>query len=189
MGKVVRIICVIWISLMAGLSFAGTQPSSELVFNDLDGVQRRPMDPGDRVGSVLIFYWQDCPVSNGYAPEINRIAASHTNFAFYIVQVDPDLTRTAAKEHARKYDLREPVLLDPHHQLVKLVHATVTPEAVVIGKDGRVVYRGRIDDNYAALEKKRARATQHDLIDAMEALAAGKTLKKSETMAIGCVIQ
>ena len=147
------------------------------------------MDPGDKAGSVLIFYWQDCPVSNSYAPELNRIAASHTNFAFYIVQVDADLTRVAAKEHARKYDLREPVLLDLHHKLVKLAHATVTPEAVVIGKDSRVVYRGRIDNNYAALEKKRARATEHDLIDAMDTLAAGKAPKKSETAAIGCVIQ
>ena len=63
-------------------------------------VPRHPLEPADKAASVLFFYWQDCPISNGYAPEINRICASHTNFAFYIVQVDPDLTPAAAKEHA-----------------------------------------------------------------------------------------
>jgi hypothetical protein len=183
------IICVIGISLMAALFLVQTQPASELIYTDLEDVERRPMDPSDKTGSVLIFYWQDCPISNSYAPELNRIAADHTNFAFYIVQVDPDLTRATAKEHALKFDLREPVLLDPHHQLVKLVHATVAPEAVVISKDGRVAYRGRIDNNFAALQKKRARATQHDLIDAMDSVAAGKTPTRADTTAIGCLIQ
>jgi hypothetical protein len=35
----------------------------------------------------------------------------------------------------------------------------------------------------------RATATQHDLIDAMEAVAAGKAPVHAETKAIGCVIQ
>ncbi len=169
------------------LGFAG--PSPEMVFNDLDNVPRRPLEPADKVASVLIFYWQDCPVSNSYAPELNRIAAAHTNFAFYIVQVDPDLTPAAAREHARKFDLRVPVLLDPQHRLVKFAQATVTPEAVVFGKNGRVLYRGRIDDGYAALEKRRAAATEHDLIDVLDTLAAGKPPGKSETKVIGCLIQ
>ena len=151
-----KYVCVI-LCLAAGLCFAGSGPTEDAVFNDLDNVARRPLDPADKVASVLIFYWQDCPVSNGYAPELNRIAASHTNFAFYIVQVDADLTPAAAREHARKFDLREPVLLDPRHRLVKFVKATVTPEAVVVGKNGQVLYRGRIDDAYAAFEKQSRR--------------------------------
>ena len=107
-----RIICAIF-CFAAGLCLAGPGESSGLVFNDLEGVPRRPLDPAEKVATVLFFYCQDCPISNSYAPEINRICASHTNFAFYIVQVDPDLTPAAAKEHAREYDLHAPVLLDP----------------------------------------------------------------------------
>lgn len=182
-------LCVIMFCLMGGLSIAGSQSSSHEVFKDLDGVPRWPLEAGTKVASVLVFYWQDCPVSNSYVPELNRIAASHTNFAFYIVQVDPELRRAAAREHARKFDLRLPVLLDPHHRLVKLAKATVTPEAVVIGKNEQILYRGRIDDRYAALEKMRSAATEHDLIEALDTLGAGKPLKKTETTAIGCMIQ
>ena len=174
--------------LIASACFGAEHPA-DLAFTDLDGITRHPLQPGDKAGTVLIFYWQDCPISNGYAPELNRIAAAHTNFAFYIVQVDPELTAPAAREHARKYDLREPVLLDPVHVLVKFAKATVTPEAVVIGKNGKVAYRGRIDDRYVANETMRAAAARHDLIDAMEAVAAGKAPVQSETKAVGCVIQ
>jgi hypothetical protein len=182
-----RVICAI-LFFAAGLCFAGLDESA-LVFNDLDGVARRPLEPGEKLASVLIFYWQDCPVSNGYAPEINRISASYTNFAFYIVQVDPDLTPTAAKAHAKEYDLRVPVLLDPQHHLVKLVKATITPQVFVLGKSGEVLYRGRIDDRNAELGKHRGTATQRDLIEAMDAITAGQPVKQKETKAIGCLIQ
>src|SRR5260370_19365175 len=99
-----RIRCAIAF-LAAGVCIAGSVSPPEAVVNDLDGIPRHPLDPGQKLASVLIFYWHDCPVCNSYAPEISRICASYTNFAFYVVQVDPDLTPAAAKEHARQYDL------------------------------------------------------------------------------------
>jgi hypothetical protein len=172
----------------AGLYANAAQPLPGTVF-DLDGNPRHPLLPAGKLASVLIFFWHDCPICNSYIPEINRICATQTNFDFYVVQVDPDLTPSAAKNHARDYDVRPPVLLDPRHHLVKLAKATVTPEAVIFGMDKKVLYRGRIDDLYAALGKKRASATEHNLREALETISAGKRLKKKETKAIGCLIQ
>ena len=183
-----RTICVI-LCFAASLCLAGPGAASGPVFNDLQGIERHPLEPGDKLASVLIFYGQDCPISNAYAPEINRIAATFTNFAFYIVQVDPDLTVAAAKEHAKAYDLQPPVLIDRGHRLVGQFKAKVTPEVVVVGKDGGTLYRGRIDDRNAEIEKHRSMVTQHDLIDALDAIAAGQPVKQKETQAIGCVIQ
>ena len=185
---IAHFICVAF-GLAAALASSASDAPADFAFTDLDGVAHRPLEPGDRIASVLVFFWHDCPMSNAYAPELNRIAAAHTNFAFYIVQVDADLTVAAAKEHARTFALRPPVLLDPQHRLVKRVQAIATPEAVVVGKNGGVLYRGRIDDGYAALGKKRAAVTEHDLIDALDALAAGRPLKKTETRPPGCLIQ
>ena len=183
-----RFFCVI-LCCLATLFSAAAAVAPDLVVSDLNGVPRHPLTSTDKAASVLIFYWQDCPISNGYAPELNRIAATHTNFAFYIVQVDAGLSATAARQHARQYDLHIPVLLDPQHRLVKLAKATVTPEAVVFSKNGQVLYRGRIDDLYPAFGKKRAAAQRHDLADALDAIAAGQPVKPMETEAIGCFIQ
>src|SRR6266481_3229640 len=87
------------IALCAG---APRQPPG-LALNDLSGVAHQPLDPKGKPASVLFFYWHDCPVCNSYAPEINRICAAYTNCAFYIVQIDPDLTPTEAKKHTTEY--------------------------------------------------------------------------------------
>jgi len=155
---------------------------------DVTGTLQRPLEAGDKAGSVLIFYWQDCPICNSYAPEINRICKAYTNFAFYIVQVDADLTPAAARKHAKDFALLPPVLLDGDHRLVKLAGATTTPEAVVFGKNKDVFYRGRIDNLYPSLDRRRADATEHDLRDALDAIAAGKTVK-AQPPAMGCAIQ
>jgi hypothetical protein len=177
------------ILLLAARVCLGADAAPNLVIKDLQDVPRHPLRAEDKAGSVLVFYGQDCPVSNSYAPELNRIAASRTNFMFYIVQVDPALTAAAARQHARQYQLSMPVLLDPAHRLVKLAGAVVTPEAVVFGRDGQILYRGRIDDGYAAPGKKRAVVRQHDLCDALDAIAAGDPVKQKETQAFGCVIE
>src|SRR5437868_4666237 len=124
-----RVFCAILL-FAARLCVAGPSRLPDVAFKDLVGVTYHPTVPGEKLASVLVFYWHDCPICNSYAPDLNRIYASYTNFAFYIVQVDPDLTPTAAREHAKEYDLKAPVLLDPDHRLVKLAGATVTPQAV-----------------------------------------------------------
>lgn len=148
---------------------------------------RHPLDAGGKTGSVLIFYWHDCPICNSYTPEINRLCDRYTNFNFYIVQVDCDLTVEAARTHARDYGFRAPVLLDGRHALVRFAEATVAPEAVVFGKSKDTLYRGRIDNLYATLSVRRLEATQHDLRDALDAIAAGKPVKH-QPPAIGCLI-
>ena len=175
--------CVLWLGVCADMR--ADDNSAE--FTDLSGAIQHPLQTGTKAGSVLIFYWHDCPICNSYAPEINRLASDYPNFAFYIVQVDPDLTVSTAKTHAHQYSLSPPVLLDPRHRLVSLAKATVAPEAVVFGKDEKVLYRGRIDNLYADLNKRRSEATEHNLRDALDAIAAGQ-LVKSQPPAVGCLI-
>jgi hypothetical protein len=173
-------------ALWLGGSAVATARSEPI--RDMTGAVQRPLEAAGKAGSVLIFYWHDCPICNSYAPEINRICAAHTNFAFYIVQVDPDLTPAAAQKHARDFALRSVVLLDGKHRLVKLAGATTTPEAVVFGKSKNVLYRGRIDNLYPSLNQRRAEATEHDLRDALDAITAGKPIK-AQYPATGCLIQ
>jgi peroxiredoxin len=174
--------------LLAALGSAAPAAPHDPVIKDIDGIAHHPLAPGEKMASVLFFYLQDCPICNSYVPEINRLAATFTNFAFYVVQVDPDLKLEAAKQHARQYALRPTVLLDPGHELVRRAAATVTPQAVVIGKDGGIVYRGRIDNLYIEPGKKRSSATSHDLRDALETVQGGHRVKRRETKAVGCVI-
>jgi hypothetical protein len=70
---------------------------------------------------------------------------------------------------------------------VKLAAATITPEAAVF-VDGRLVYRGRIDDRFVELGRERPAPTQRDLFDALTAIVAGKPAPHPKTQAVGCYI-
>jgi len=157
---------------------------------DLDG---RPVDPfAEHEGrlTVLLFTRIDCPISNRYAPEVKRIheAFAPRGVVFHLVYVDADETAQMIRDHIRDYGYSFTALRDPEHVLVRRAEATVTPEAAVFSADGRLVYRGRIDDWYAAFGKSRPAPTELNLRDALEAALAGRDVAVPRTKAIGCFI-
>ncbi|MCW8130480.1 MAG: redoxin domain-containing protein [Planctomycetota bacterium] len=183
-----------WIALalaaVAAVSLAHAEDA--LALKDLDGAERHPLELAKgQKAAVVIFITVDCPVANGYAPEIKRLceACGKQGIAFYLVHVDPDVTVESAKKHAQEFGYACPVLMDPKHALVKRLKAKVTPEAFVVGAEGQTLYRGRIDDRNVGFTQQRTEATTKDLREALDAVAAGKAVPTPETKAVGCFIQ
>ncbi len=139
---------------------------------------------------LLLFIAPECPVSNYYAPEYSRLAKAYgeRGVLTYGIHCDADLTAADAAQHAQEYGLKFPILLDPEQKLTRAVGATITPEAVLISAEGQVFYRGRIDDKFALNGKRREVPTQHDLVDAIEAVLDGKSPPSAETKGFGCPI-
>ena len=125
---------------------------------------------------VLLFLSTECPISNGYAPEMARLAKEFGSrgVMFYGVHCDSDVTAEIAAAHAKDYGLEFTMLLDPKQVLPPQTGAKVTPEAVVLSPAGEILYRGRIDDRYAAPGKQRNEPTVRDLQAAIEAVLAGQ---------------
>lgn len=147
-------------------------------------------DTAGKKAVVCVFVARDCPVSNAYAPEIERIIARYTpeKVAFSLVYSDPGTSPAAARQHAKEYGYTCPLLLDPSHRLVRRAGVTVTPEAAVFSPGGKLLYRGRIDDLYLGFGKRRPAATHHDLRDALDAVLAGRPVPTARTQAIGCFL-
>jgi peroxiredoxin len=140
--------------------------------------------------AVLFFIAADCPISNGYVPEMNRIAHDYASRGVRVYAVMADTTTPLAdvQKHAKEYGFAFPVLLDPQQILVRFTGASVTPEAAVISPGAAMVYLGRIDNRVEGFGLQRSQATQHDLRDALDAVLAGKPVAKPATKAIGCSI-
>ena len=164
--------------------------AASLAIHDINGGLRSPLKPEGKA-SVLFFITSDCPISNSYAPEIQRICSEYSprQVSCDLVYVDPDLTTAAVKKHVQDFGYAAvPAILDSSQKLVKAAGATITPEAAVIGPSGQVLYRGRIDNVYAALGKRRPEATEHDLRKALDEVLSGKPVSTPQTQAIGCYI-
>jgi len=163
--------------------------SAELL--DLDGrAITLPQAPQDQL-VVAIFTRTDCPISNRYAPEVRALCERFElqGVAFYLVYVDPRETSDSIRAHLAEYEYPCAALRDPQHALVAATGATVTPEAVVIDRDGQIKYRGRISDQHVALGTSRSWASRHDLAEAIEATLAGRPVAEPVTKAVGCYIE
>lgn len=168
--------------LVLGLAGAGLHQAPL----DLTG---QPVDPfaGHAAATVLVFVRTDCPITNRYAPELQRIAREFTGRVnFWLVYPDQDEAAAHIEDHMREYQFPGHALRDPQRVLVKEAHATVAPEAAVFNASGKLVYHGRIDDRYVGIGKARPAAQVHDLEDAIRAVLAGKAIARSQTRAIGC---
>jgi hypothetical protein len=138
---------------------------------------------------VLIFVQTDCPISNRYAPEVQRLHdrfSSH-NIVFYLVYPDPTQTADTILAHQHQYHLPSGAIRDPHHVLVARAGVTVTPEAAVFVEQ-ELVYRGRIDDRFVEFGTARIEPQHRDLEEALTWLVEGKAVRFHATKALGCFI-
>ncbi|MBV9303490.1 MAG: redoxin domain-containing protein [Acidobacteriaceae bacterium] len=140
--------------------------------------------------TVLLFIRSDCPISNRYAPELERLYKKYSPLGidFLLVYPEAGLTEAAMKQHSRDYGYSIPSVLDPHHEYVARAKARVTPEAAVF-IHGELAYVGRIDDRYVDLGKARAQPSQHELEDELSAICSGRVPPFHETRSVGCVIE
>jgi hypothetical protein len=157
---------------------------------DQSGKEIDPLGDKNARAVVLIFISIDCPISNRYAPEVQRL---HERFSkrgvkFWLVQPARDETLEATRKYLAEYRYSFGLLRDTRHALVKLTGVTVTPEAAVFAPGGKLVYRGRIDDRYVDFGKARPAPVQRELNAVLEQLLDTREITITNTPAVGCSI-
>jgi hypothetical protein len=172
---------------MFGLPVSGVH--SRVSLQTLEGQWVNPLRQTTAKATVFVFISTDCPLANSYAPEINRIYTEYSSkrIAFQSVYED-EVTARFAKAHARSYGYRFSGMVDTHHDFAATLGALVTPECVVVGPSAKILYRGRIDNTYASVSRRRGVTTIKDLRAALSAITKGEPVSVKETTAIGCAI-
>lgn len=176
--------------LSLALPPCGCQSSSATApVRDVDGHQLN-LFAQDKKAAVLFFITNDCPITNSYLPEIDRIVSNYQarGIAFFAVYTDPTVSIPAIRKHASEFGLRIPLIPDSAHYLVHRAGATVTPEVAVLERGDKLVYLGRIDDLYVDFGKRRAAPTHRYLRDALDAVLTGKPVAIPNVNPVGCFI-
>ena len=158
---------------------------------DRDGRPRQAFAPGGKAG-VLFFVATDCPISNTYAPTMASVCRDYASKDVSCTLVYEDLRSDAAavSKHAAEYGLRGiPAMIDASGTLANRTRVEITPTAVLTDAHGDVRYQGRIDNLYINIGRTRQVVTSHDLVDALDAVLAGKAVRQPYTEALGCYIE
>ena len=106
--------------------------------------------------------------------------------SLYGVLSNPDIGGRESAEFVDDFGVEFPVILDSAGDLTLRLGPRVTSESFVISTANRIVYRGRIDDRFAAVGRLRTRITSHDLRDIVEDVSRGGRAEPYETEAVGC---
>jgi peroxiredoxin len=176
--------------LLAGVIAAAGRQMPDFALTDTGGHLHARAEWKGKRAIVLLFVTTDCPLSNGYVPEMNRIDSAYEprGVAFYAVQGDATVPLEAVREHVKEFVYNFPYLLDPEETLATFAGATTTPEAAVFSPAGALLYLGRIDNRLEDFGKQRVQITEFDLRDALDAILAGKPVARPRTKAMGCAI-
>jgi hypothetical protein len=144
---------------------------------------------GDAKVVVVVFLCTECPISNLYLPVLADLHKTYGSRGVLFVGINSSEQddRAAITRHAQKYALPFVVLRDAGAKIADRFAAVRTPETFVLDGTRTVRYRGRVDDRYDK-GVQRPQANRHDLVEALDAVLAGKTVARPATEAAGCPI-
>lgn len=169
----------------------------DFTLHDLDG---KPVQLADYRGKVVVLEWfnPDCPFvkashTKGSLVDAAKKAAGNGVVWLAINSGAPGKQGHGAERNRKaKTDLNmpHPILLDETGKVGKLYGATRTPHMYVINGEGKLVYRGAIDNSPDGEgDSPKGGTLVRYVDDAIAAVAGNKPIAAADTEAYGCGVK
>ncbi|MGD9647282.1 MAG: redoxin domain-containing protein [Pirellulales bacterium] len=166
----------------------GTQ-ATNLTFKDIRCLTRSLSDLGESRGYVLVFLNTTCPIAQRYMPRLEELNKKYAAEGIQLVGVynSQDETPKDIAAHGLAANVTFPLVWDEEQKCTQALGVERVPTAVLLDAAKRVVYVGRIDDQYrpGGVQPKVGR---HDLVEAIDQMLAGETIEVAETPVDGCKV-
>src|SRR5262245_29332091 len=161
-----RIRCIATILFLLPAVSTAVEP---FTLPDAAGRAVSPLAAKDQKAFVVVFVGTECPINNAYMP---RLAELHSKFSskgvgFVVINSNQQDTPGTIAAHQKKYALPFPVLKDAQNVVADKFGAKRVPEAFLLDAGGKIIYRGRIDDQFG-VGYKRSAPTRTDLVEAID---------------------
>ncbi len=183
-----------WMVLLVGAAVQGGPVEfgaevPDLRFKDIRYLTRSLADLGEDRTVVLVFTNTSCPIARQYWPKLKRLEETYRGRAVSFVAINasegdsiPDMAQQAIE-----FGVPFPFVKDADGSCARTLGVDRTPQVVILDAAKRLRYRGRIDDQYR-LGGARAAVSSDDLVNALDAVLAGKDPERKETTVDGCRI-
>ena len=162
-----------------------------LLFLSLTVAVRAETGPKPDSINVYIFLLDACVICKHYSLTLAELHQEYSSEHLQFIGLFPNFSSKPASIEAFKEKYRIPFELktDYYRIMTNRFGVTMTPEIVVYNhSQEKVLYKGRIDNTYAALGKRRRHTTSSELEDALKAIRDGKEILIPQTQSVGCLI-
>lgn len=162
----------------------------DLAFTDINGKSGNLSDYKSDKGLVIAFTTTSCPVGKRYAPTLAKLEKDYAAKGIKFLFVNPTETDSleSIKGDLSAHGFAGPYVHDKSDAFTQAIGAKTTTEVFLMDAARTVVYRGAIDDQYG-LGYSRDDARDTYLVDALNALLAGKAPEIAATTAPGCALE
>jgi thiol-disulfide isomerase/thioredoxin len=177
-----------------GLALGSKVPDTvaKTKMKNVDGKMLSIADVTGKAGTLVIFTCNHCPFAKDWEQRIVELANTYSGKGIGVVLVNANDPATHAEDgyeemqaRAKSRGMKVPYVVDATSGVARAFGASVTPEAFLFDKGGKLAYHGTIDDNRKEPDKVKARY----LKDALDAVVAGKAPGLPETKGLGCGIK
>lgn len=158
-------------------------------FTDTRFLERSLADLGDHAAVVVVFTTLDCPVAQRYLPKLKELEAAYRDrgVQFLGINVGSNDPLVEVAYQAISADWPFPVGKDFDGQVVSALGVERVPQVVVLDRDRKLRYRGRIDSQYR-VGGVQPNAGREDLQEALDDVLADREVSVAETPVDGCRI-
>jgi peroxiredoxin len=144
-------------------------------------------------GSLVMFICNHCPYVVHVRAELVKLAHEAVERGFAVVAINSNSVASHPQDGpvhmaklARDEGWRFPFLFDDSQEVARAYHAACTPDLFLFDAQGKLAYRGQLDDSRPGNGKP---VTGRDLRAAIEAVAEGKAPSAEQKPSIGCNIK
>jgi len=144
-------------------------------------------------GLIVMFICNHCPYVVHVRDELVRIAQDYIPKGFSFVAISsndienyPEDAPVKMKLLAEELSFPFPYLFDESQDVARAYHAACTPDFSVFDRNGKCVYRGRLDGSTPG---NNVPVTGEDLRQVLDNLFAGKEIIQDQKPSMGCNIK
>ncbi len=140
--------------------------------------------------TAYLFLLDDCVICQSYSPKLNQLYAEYGEEVNF-VGVFPNFTSKPDKidSFKVKYGIEFETRTDYWKKMVHKWGVEVTPEVVVYDEENeQIIYKGRIDNEFVGLGKRRKVVTTDELSEVLQSITSGDPGPFTFTDAVGCFI-
>lgn len=143
----------------------------------------------DKPLMLFVFLSPECPLSKNYTLTLNNLFQQYNQqVRFYGCISGSGFSLEEIKAFRSTYKVLFPFVIDENKKFTNYIAATVTPEVMLLNKEGEMVYSGAIDDWVQDVGIHKANVAKHYLQDAIAASLTNKEVPVKKTTAYGCLI-
>jgi len=159
----------------------------DVAFTDLAGKPHRTADASRYAGMAIALSSSTCPVSKRQMPSLAKLEQELSNRGIALLVLNPMKTETDDEIRAQvtAAGVRSTVCHDATQAVARALQARTTTEVFLLAPDRTLVYRGALDDQYGVTFSREAPTVSH-LLEAADALKAGRKPLRAMTSAPGC---